>query len=99
MTSFRKFATEHLRLAVLQILAADADYAHNELVLSSALEQLGHGVSRDQLRTELAWLAEQGLVSIEDVSGIRVARLLSRGQDVAKGVARVPGVARPRPGG
>ena len=99
MTSFRKFATEHLRLAVLQVLAADADYAHNELVLSSALEQLGHGVSRDQLRTELAWLAEQGLVSIEDVSGIRVARLLSRGQDVAKGVARVPGVARPRPGG
>ena len=99
MTSFRKFATEHLRLAVLQILAADADYAHNELVLSSALEQLGHGVSRDNLRTELAWLAEQGLVSIEDVSGIRVARLLSRGQDVAKGVARVPGVARPRPGG
>ena len=99
MTSFRKFATEHLRLAVLQILAADADYAHNELVLSSALEQLGHGVSRDNLRTELAWLAEQGLVSIEDVSGIRVARLLSRGQDVARGVARVPGVARPRPGG
>ena len=99
MSNFRKFATEHLRLAVLQILSADADYAHNELVLSSALAQLGHGVSRDNLRTELAWLAEQGLVSIEDVSGIQVARLLGRGQDVAKGVAQAPGVARPQPGG
>ena len=99
MTSFRKFATEHLRLAVLQVLAADADYAHNELVLSSALEQLGHGVSRDNLRTELAWLAEQGLIEVKDVSDIQVARLLARGEDVARGVARVPGVARPRPGG
>ena len=99
MISFRKFATEHLRLAVLQILAADADYAHNELVLSSALGLVGHGVSRDSLRTELAWLAEQGLVSIEDISGIQVSRLLSRGQDVSRGVAQVPGIARPQPGG
>ena len=99
MSSFRKFETEHLRLAVLQILAEDSDYAHNEMVLSSALNQLGHGVSSDQLRTELAWLAEQGLISVEDVSGIQVARLLSRGQDVARGLAQAPGVARPRPGG
>ena len=99
MSSFRKFETEHLRLAVLQILAEDSDYAHNELVLSSALGQLGHGVSTDQLRTELAWLAEQGLIRVEEVSDIQVARLLERGRDAARGLARVPGVARPRPGG
>ena len=99
MSSFRKFETEHLRLAVLQILAEDSDFAHNELVLSSALGQLGHGVSSDQLRTELAWLAEQGLISVADVSDLQVARLLKRGQDAARGLARVPGVARPRPGG
>ena len=99
MSSFRKFETEHLRLAVLQILAEDSDYAHNELVLSSALGQLGHGVSSDQLRTELAWLAEQGLISVEDVSDLQVARLLERGRDAARGLAQVPGVARPRPGG
>lgn len=99
MRNFHKFETEHLRLAVLRVLAADSDYAHNELVLSSALAQLGHGVSSDQLRTELAWLAEQGLIEVEEVADIQVARLLRRGEDAARGAARLPGVARPRPGG
>ena len=99
MSSFRKFATEHLRLTVLQVLAEDKDYAHNELVLSSALEHVGHGVSSDQLRTELAWLSEQGLITLEGVSDLQVARLLRRGEDAARGVTRIPGVAKPRPGG
>ncbi|MDE2667538.1 MAG: hypothetical protein OXI69_15465 [Acidobacteriota bacterium] len=99
MSSFRKFETEHLRLAVLQILAEDSDYAHNELVLSSALGQLGHGVSSDQLRTELAWLAEQGLLAVQEVRDVQVVRLNLRGADVARGVAQVPGIARPRPKG
>lgn len=99
MTSYAEFAARHLRLSLLRLLLEDADYAHNELVLSLALAQLGHGVSQDRLRTELEWLAEQGLIALEDVSGLRVARLSGRGADAARGLARVPGVARPRPGG
>lgn len=94
MSIFQKLATEHLRLWVLRILAEETDYTHNELVLSSALRELGHGVSQDQLRVQLAWLAEQELISVKNVANTQVARLSGRGRDVAKGVAQIPGVAR-----
>ena len=97
--AFSRLVDEHVRLAILQILEQDSDYAHNEIVLQGALEQLGHGVSADRLRTELTWLDEQGLVDVSDVAGLSLAKLTRRGSDVGQGRARVPGVARPRPGG
>ncbi len=97
--SYRVLLDEHLRLAILQLLEQDADYAHNEIVLQGALEQLGHGVSFDRLRSELAWLGEQGLLVVTDVVGLQLAKLTRRGSDAAGGRTRVPGVARPRPGG
>ena len=97
--SYSKLFAEHLRLAILQVLEQDADYAHNETVLQSALAALGHGIGSDRLRGELAWLAEQGLLAVEDASGMQVATLTLRGADVALGRARIPGVARPRPSG
>ena len=94
----RELEAEHLRLAILQLLQADYGYAHNELILQGALEQVGHGVSGDRLRTELAWLAEQGLIVVEDVCGcLHVARITARGADVALGRARRPGIARRPP--
>lgn len=86
------------RLAVLQVLAADAAYAHNDRVLQSALGGLGHGVSADRIRTLICWLAEQELVTVEDVDDLMVAKLTTRGLDVALGRAAAPGVQRPRPG-
>lgn len=97
--SFADVVTADQRLVILQSLELDPGYAHNEAVLQSMLGALGHAVSRDRLRTELAWLAEQDLVSVEHVSGIQVARLTARGADVALGRSHVPGIARPRPGG
>ena len=97
--SYSKLIAEHVRLAVLQVLEQDAQYAHNETVLQAALSALGHGVSADRLRSELAWLAEQGLLVVEDAGGLQVAKLTRRGGDAAMGRASVPGVARPRPGG
>jgi len=98
--SYRALIAEHLRLAILQILEQDSDYAHNEAVLQSALQAVGHGVSADRVRAELAWLAEQGLLLVEQAPGqLQIARLSGRGADTALGRAIVPGVARPRPGG
>ena len=97
--SYSKLIAEHVRLAILRILEQDAQYAHNEAVLQSALSALGHGVSADRLRSELAWLAEQGLLAVEDAGGLQVAKLTRRGGDAAMGRASAPGVARPRPGG
>jgi DNA-binding GntR family transcriptional regulator len=85
------------RLVILRMLAEDGDYSHNEFVLQDALALMGHHISRDKLRTHLAWLEEQGLVRIEDVSGVKVAKLTARGADTAAGRAVVPGVKRPGP--
>lgn len=95
--SFADLIAADIRLAVLQILAQDPGYGANEMVLRQALAALGHHVSRERLRTDLSWLAEQSLVALTDVSGVVVARLTGRGDDAAAGRAVVPGVRRPGP--
>lgn len=84
------------RLVILEALEQDSGYSHNEHVLRSMLEATGHHVSRDMLRSQLAWLEEQGLVTVALVGETRVAKLTGRGEDAARGNARIPGVARPR---
>jgi hypothetical protein len=95
--SFADLIAADIRLAVLQILAQNPSYDANEMVLRQALASLGHHISRDRLRTELAWLDEQCLISATDVSGVTVARLTGRGEDAAAGRTVVPGVRRPGP--
>lgn len=95
--SYKSIITADMRLAILRLLEQDADYAHNEYVLQRALEQLGHSISADRLRTELRWLEEQQLITI-DGGSVCVAKLTNRGADAALGRARIDGIARPRPG-
>lgn len=99
MSPFPDFVRERRRLDILDLLAEAPGYSHNDAVLRSALAAVGHAVSADALRAELAWLAEQGLVEVSAVGEVRVARLRERGDDVAAGRAECPGVARPRPAG
>jgi DNA-binding GntR family transcriptional regulator len=94
---FADLIAKDIRLVILRALAEDG-YSLNESTLQSVLVQFGHNVSRDRVRTEIGWLAEQGLVTCDDVSGLFVARLTVRGQDVAAGRARIDGVKPPRPG-
>ncbi|MDH4229978.1 MAG: ArsR family transcriptional regulator [Nitrospirota bacterium] len=97
--SFAALHTGDRRLVILRLLAEDPDYAAGEAILQTALARFGHGVSRDQVRTDFAWLAEQELVTVEVVAdSVHVARLTQRGADVAAGRASVPGVRRPGPG-
>ena len=86
------------RLVILRSLV-DAGGEANESILQDCLDAYGHRVSRDQVRTHVAWLAEQGLVVIETVGSYMVATLTGRGQDVSEGRTTVPGVKRPRPRG
>ncbi|WP_027714909.1 hypothetical protein [Desulfuromonas sp. TF] len=88
-----------IRLVILRALAEDPGYSHNESVLQQVLELFGHTESRDRIRTELSWLAEQGLITVRDALGYMVATLTGRGADVAAGRATVPGVKRPGPRG
>lgn len=79
------------RLVILRSLVECGDSA-NESILQTCLQTYGHRVSRDTVRTLLAWLREQGLVTLSDVSGCYVAGITGRGEDVAFGLATVPGV-------
>lgn len=95
--AMNKILQEDRRLVILRSLNEMAGYEANESIINQCLEQYAHNVSRDVVRSELAWLAEQQLISTRDVSGYMVARLTARGGDVATGKATVPGVKKPRP--
>ena len=101
--SYPDFATEHARRLILEALEKDPDYEHNEEVIRGELELYGHRFSHDKLRTELHWLAEQGLVGLEKMRNpdlnldLLLVRLTARGEDVVLGRTRVPGVARKLP--
>ena len=86
-----------IRLVILKALEQDLGYSHNESILHAIVEKFGHKCSRDQVKTQLAWLREQGLVDLEEVAGIYVATITQRGADVATGRANAPGVKRPSP--
>ncbi|MGY3959980.1 VpaChn25_0724 family phage protein [Aeromonas popoffii] len=84
------------RLVILRSLL-DIGGAANESILNDCLDQLGTGrVTRDRVKTLLAWLEEQGLVRIERLATVQVAHLTGRGQEVAEGRAVVPGIKKPR---
>jgi hypothetical protein len=95
--SFARALEEDRRLAIIRLLAEAPEYQANSSVLQTALEHFAHSVSRDRVHADLAWLAEQGLVTIETLFSIQVATLTQRGLDAASGRALVPGVKRPQP--
>lgn len=93
----QKIKEEDQRLVILMTLAEDSDYSENEYVLSSALDYWRHQISRDKLRNHLTWLKEQGLIEVDEVKGVMMAKLTKRGKDVFEGRSVVPGVKRPEP--
>jgi hypothetical protein len=96
--SYRDHVIQDLRLVLLRILVEAPGCEANSSILCAAVEDFGHKLSRDQIHTEIAWLAEQGLVTDRDLHTVKVVTLTGRGLDVAKGKAVVPGVKRPGPG-
>ncbi|BBV15054.1 hypothetical protein IOMTU157_0270 [Citrobacter portucalensis] len=96
--SMRDLLDQDQRLVLLRSLLDCGDSA-NESILQTCLQTYGHKVSRDTVRTQLAWLREQGLVTLSDVSGCYVAEITGRGDEVASGLATIPGVKKPRPRG
>lgn len=95
MNEFQKFLREDQRLVILRVLANMPSYTANSSVLHGGLTQVGHNPSRDQVKTEIRWLEEQGLVTVEEVFDLLVARITERGNDVAAARITVPGVKKP----
>lgn len=98
MSAYQKLVQEDRRLALLTLLAQDADYAINDSILQDALALYGHSISKDRLLADLDWLEEQGLISVEHVLNTHIAKLTQRGLDVSEGKVITTGVKRPSPG-
>ena len=97
--SYRAHFAGHLRLGILRMLADLPGYRSNSSILRDALDGLGLPATRDRVQSELAWLAEQELVTCEQMTpSLTVAVATQRGVDVARGIAVAPGVQRPSPG-
>ena len=98
MTAFRQRVTEDRRLRLLRVLALEPEYTLNDAMLADALGDLGHRASRARVRSDLDWLAEMELVTVDRLAEtVTVARITERGLDVGAGRAYVTGVRRPGP--
>lgn len=95
MSKFADYMREDQRLVMLRVLNDMPSYTANSSVLHGLLQRYGHNPSRDQVKTELRWLEEQALVTIEEVSDLLIARITERGADVATARTVVPGVKKP----
>jgi len=95
MAGYHQQLAEDRRLSILLLLEASPGGSANEMLLHQVLPDFGHNASLDQVGVDLAWLAEQGLVTVRDLHDLKVASILARGADVAAGRAVVPGVKRP----
>jgi hypothetical protein len=96
MKTFAERMREDQRLVILRLLLGLNSYKANSSTLTVAMDDLGHAVSRDQVKGQLRWLEEQALVDVDEpVPGVLVATLTERGADVAIGRAIVHGVSRP----
>lgn len=82
---------EDRRLGILGLLEAARPLGLRTGLLADALGDTGRPASADVLRSDLAWLNEQGLATVDG----DVARVTERGIDVALGRARSPGVRIP----
>jgi len=97
--TYQETLQEDRRLSLVLTLSESPGYTANAFLLQTAIDRIyGHSVSMDQVRTDLAWLAEQGLMTVKVTGDVNVATLTSRGVDVAAGRSTVPGVKRPLPG-
>ncbi|WP_028008651.1 VpaChn25_0724 family phage protein [Solimonas flava] len=98
--SYRETFAEHVRLCILRLLSeAVGSYEANNSIIADAVCHFGLNASRDFVNTQLTWLDEQGLLKLRTVTPLlSVAKLTTRGFDVAAGRAHVPGVKHRGPG-
>jgi hypothetical protein len=91
---------KHRRRVILESLNQATGFSLNESLLKTVLSQLGHQVGKDDVRADVTWLEQQGLLRTETIPMPRgelwVAHLLDAGATVADGRPH-PGVARAEP--
>ncbi len=86
-----------IRRAVIDLLAQIGG-EHNDHHLATLLAEVGHRVARRDVAEVLRWLAQQGLIKVEDVEPYVLAEILPDGEDVAASRLIVEGIYRHKTG-
>lgn len=96
MTDYHATLGRHRRLGILRFLASLSSLTSNVSILTDVLNgsDIGVDTSRDQTATELAWLAENGFVTLSGSPEFMVAKATPRGIDIGVGRASHPGIQR-----
>ena len=97
MNDYAETMRRHRRLGILRHLEQCPEYTSNTSILTDMLRGVGVQSSRDQVRTEVAWLAEQGLATVTGEGEFAVVRATTRGCEIALGIVTHPDIQRPRP--
>jgi len=87
----------HRRLTILRTLSAIPGYSTNESIIEDACDRFRVTSTRDQVRTELGWLAEQGFVTNEIIGDYMIATLTQGGLDIVSGKRVHPDIEKPAP--
>lgn len=92
------FEERKRRGAILRHLNDTPRYQAAAALSVSACRALGIPSTADQVETSLAWLAEQGLVTLEGYAHVTIGTLTKAGIEVATGDRVHPLIERPEPG-
>lgn len=98
--AYERLMAEHRRLSILRALEnSDIGPECNDSILHDiVVKEYCIKSSRDQIRTTLAWLKDQGLIKLKILDGgTYIAVATQAGNDVALGQCTVPGVKRRLP--
>ncbi len=90
--------SEHRSLAILRILNDTVDYRQNSTVMLDYLRKIALCSASSELENSASNLESQGLIKIEQVDGNSVYELTEPGQEVARGLTEVEGIAKLLPG-
>jgi hypothetical protein len=94
--SYEDFVAQDRRLVILILLSRLSGRRANQYVLRSALKDQGHDEIVPTVVNDLTYLRKQGLVTIEELpSDMLLATITDLGDQAARGVVRIQGVAVP----
>ena len=94
--SFKDHLIEDLRLCMLRILAEAPGNRANTSILQTAVNALGHHVTREQVEQQVGYLGTLMAVEVERVGTVTVVTLRAAGQNHLQRLGPpLPGVKLP----
>lgn len=95
--SYKEFATENMRLRVLELLSEDRAGSINERLLQMALAEYSFNLNDTEMREALQFLEKELAIKIERIGDdvMWVAHLKRRGEQHLARQEIIDGIARP----